>query len=233
VPDAPPPATGLPAVDLGSTVVVMIADRAATTAGDHSLLVGLVARLTGVADASVALTQLCPRCGATDHGALRITLAGPAVGSPVHVSLARAGGLLAVAVTRAGPVGIDLEAVADLARNPVADVMLSAAEAAGWAALGRPPTPVELAVLWTAKEAVLKAAGLGLRVDPRDLTMVLEPAADSEAGILGGGRLAAWPRSPFDVRTVRLLPVSAPPGTVATVAVVSSGPAPALHRVER
>lgn len=229
MPDALLPATGPPAVDLGSTVVVTIADRTSTTAGDHRVLVGLIARLTGVADTAVSLTQLCPQCGATDHGALRATLAGAADDSPVYVSLARAGGLLAVAVTGAGPVGIDLESVADLARSPVAGVMLSAAEAAGWAALGRQPTPTELAVVWTSKEAVLKAAGVGLRVDPRDLTVV----ADAATGILGARRLAAWPLSPFDPDTLWLLPVAAPGGMVATVAVVSAGPRPALHSVGR
>ncbi|QYF72478.1 4'-phosphopantetheinyl transferase superfamily protein [Cryobacterium sp. PAMC25264] len=227
-----PPATGSPgsalpgsgasAIDLSRTVAVAVGDRAETRAGDHALLAGMVARLTGAAAASVVLTRRCPHCGASDHGPLRVRIPGfPAV--VPRVSLARAGGRLALAVTAAGPVGIDLESLADLARAPLHDVALSPAEAATLATL-RPAAAAEaaLANIWTTKEAVLKAAGLGLRVDPRELTVTLEPAGrpDGPSPRPSDRRTVSWPRAPFPDTDVQLWPVAAPRGTVATVAVV-------------
>ena len=55
-----------------------------------------------------ALHHDCPFCGSVEHGR-------PYVDAPVHVSVAHATGLTAVAVSSVGPVGIDLESDADLA----------------------------------------------------------------------------------------------------------------------
>ena len=215
---------GLRGIDLADTVVVTLGARAATPADDHRALAQLVARLAGVGVASVSLQQRCPHCGAADHGALRVHLVGQpdaTATATVRVSLARAGGRLALAVTAAGPVGIDVESVAALGRAPVDDVLLSPAEAQALA--GRDPraATADLAVLWTAKEAVLKAAGVGLRVDPRELTVTLDPAGVAAvAGSPGQPTLADWPAAPFPVRNVHLVSVPAPVGSVATVAVV-------------
>lgn len=218
MPDAPSPRDDLP-VDLATTVVVALGTRAATPAEDHRALTHLVARLTGVDAASVALTQVCPRCGRSGHGPLRVQ---PGPDSPaVHVSLARSDDRLALAVTAAGPVGIDLESVAALARAPLDDVLLSAAEADAVAALHPRSATAAVAAVWTAKEAVLKAAGVGLRVDPRDLTISWEtPVAAEHPSASAARRLVAWARSPFPLTEVHLLSVPAPPEFAATVAVV-------------
>ncbi|WP_104163087.1 4'-phosphopantetheinyl transferase superfamily protein [Cryobacterium sp. N22] len=224
MPDALSPHDDLHAVDLATVVVVALGHRAATKAGDHHALVDLVARLTGVDAASVTLTQLCPNCGLPGHGPLRVQLGDEADGSPtVHVSLARADGRLALAVTAAGPVGIDLESVAALARAPLDDVLLSAAEADAVAALHPRAATAAVAAVWTAKEAVLKAAGLGLRVDPRDLTIAREtpvaPGGDPAADAAQPG-LAGWPNAPFLLKELHLMRVATPPEFAATVAVV-------------
>lgn len=90
------------------------------------------------------------------HGQPRLALAG------VRFSLARSGGLALIAVSR-GPVGADLEQVA--ARSGLADVAaarFAAREAAGVAA-GCCGSPTQSFYRhWTAKEAYLKAIGLGL-----------------------------------------------------------------------
>ncbi|WEO76566.1 4'-phosphopantetheinyl transferase superfamily protein [Cryobacterium sp. SO2] len=205
-------------VDLSTSVVVALGEKASTPAGDHRALVDLVARLTGVPAASVSLGQECPHCGAAGHGPLRVRFGDGASPVPaIHVSLARCGGRRALAVTAAGPVGIDLESVADISRAPVAEVLLSPDEADAVAALGPRAAADALAVLWTTKEAVLKAAGVGLRVDPRDLTIALDPAGEPGTA---HRLLISWPDAPFPIDQVRLLPVAAPPGTVVTVAVV-------------
>jgi 4'-phosphopantetheinyl transferase len=233
VPDVPLPAAGLPDVDLGGTVVVQLAGRATTRAGDHRMLVTLVSRLTGVDPAAVILDQVCPNCGVTGHGPLRASLGGAAgPGRAVHVSLARAAGWLALAVTAAGPVGIDLESIKALRRAPVADVLLSGAESRSLAALDRADTERAFGVIWTSKEAVLKAARVGLRVDPRELTVALPttgiptPAHSPGRTVelpapAGWPTLATWPAAPFALAAVHLHPLLAPGGTVGTVGVVS------------
>ena len=228
------PHAGLPGVDLAGTVVVQLADRAPTKAGDHRLLVGLVSRLTGVDAGAITLDQVCPSCGKTGHGPLRVVVGGTVrTARAVHVSLARAGGRLALAVTAAGPVGVDLESVVALRRAPVADVLLSGAEARALAALDPPAAAAAVAAVWTAKEAVLKAAGVGLRVDPRDLTIA--PAGAGAPATGRSGRrdadqvasrpvLAGWPAAPFPLDQMHLLPLAASAGTVGTVAVVCAAP---------
>jgi len=243
VPETPIPRADGDPIDLAQTVVVALGDRASTRAGDHAALRALVARLSRVSLQSVTLSQRCTQCGAAGHGPLQVTLAGepgepgtpsePGHSPALWVSLSRAAGRLALAVTASGPVGIDLESEADLATSPVADVLLSDAEAALLHTMSRAGAAAAMGALWTTKEAVLKAAGVGLRVDPRDLTVGLERAEPA-----GGGRpvdpgspshptapanlrtLIGWPLAPFPLHEVHLLPVPAPAGTFATVAVV-------------
>ena len=52
------------------------------------------------------LHHTCPRCGSVEHGR-------PYVDAPVEVSIAHAPGLTVVAVSEAGPVGVDVEVQAD------------------------------------------------------------------------------------------------------------------------
>lgn len=218
--DAPPSRSTEPG-PLGATVVVSLMPRALTPAADHLLLRDLVARLAGLDPAGVTLTQRCPTCGMPGHGPLSVQLApdispagSPAGAGRIHVSLARAGTLLAVAVTGAGPVGIDVESLAALAAFPVDAGLCSPVEAAALAALPPRAAAAARAVLWTSKEAVLKAVGVGLRVDPRDLTVAVL------AGATGPAALVGWPHAPFPLDRAHLLTVPAPAGGVVTVAVV-------------
>lgn len=66
----------------------------------------LVARLTGRDPGP--LHHLCPFCGSVEHGR-------PYVDAPVHVSVAHATGLTLVAVSDAGPVGVDVDVTGDAA----------------------------------------------------------------------------------------------------------------------
>jgi 4'-phosphopantetheinyl transferase len=231
VPTSPPGPPWLPHIDLSATVVVLVSERARTRADDHPILLRLVAGLTGVDARAVTLHQVCPACGRPGHGPLRVAFetapgVAPGTGPAVRVSLARAAGWLALAVTAAGPVGIDLESVDDLRRSPVSDALVSEAEARVLTGLGPSAAEAALGVLWTAKEAVLKAAGLGLRIDPRELTVTL-PAAGAASTRHTPERpaLVHWPAAPFSPAAIQLHPLAAPAGTVGTVAVVSTAPA--------
>lgn len=76
-----------------------------------------------------------------------------------HVSISRAGGIVVVALTRVGPVGVDVEVVGAASFDGFGEVVLHVAEQADG--------PVEQTVTWVRKESLLKAVGRGLRTDMR------------------------------------------------------------------
>jgi 4'-phosphopantetheinyl transferase len=127
----------------------------------HELLRAEVARFTGVRVGEVALGHACLHCGGDTHGR-PVVLATARMRQPPHVSLSRAGALSAVAVTDVGPVGVDAEP-ADAARFVgVDDVVVHPRERG---------TDADAARAWVRKEALLKACGLGLAVDPRHVCL--------------------------------------------------------------
>lgn len=117
-----------------------------------------VAEACAVDPGAVRVRRRCPRCGSTGHGA---PWAERADDGPVpHLSMSRTSDLVVVALAD-GPVGIDVERVG-AADDRLADSALADDErpAAG---------PHGVLRTWVRKEAVLKAAGTGLSVDPRTL----------------------------------------------------------------
>jgi 4'-phosphopantetheinyl transferase len=129
----------------GSTVVVArvpvdpSADRPARTAAGRTALRALAAELVGADPADVTVRARCATCGG-EHG--RPVLGGSRALDDLHASVAHAGGSVVVAVGADGPLGIDAEP-RDREAPP------------GW-------TLAE----WVRIEAVLKADGRGLLVDP-------------------------------------------------------------------
>lgn len=101
---------------------------------DDRTLERLAASFAGVDE--VRVVRACRSCGSDRHGKPQV------VGAPAHVSLSRAGGLAVVAVTDAGPVGVDLELTASTTRE-LPDV-----------------------AAWVRAESIVKATGHGLMVDP-------------------------------------------------------------------
>ncbi len=107
-------------------------------------------------------------------------IAQPMAGSPLFFNLSHTARLVAVAVTSAGEVGLDIEATADDRLNAaVADDLFSPAEAE-WLA-GRPMAErgEAFAGLWTLKEAIVKALGGGLAQTLAAFTVTLDPPAVS------------------------------------------------------
>lgn len=86
-------------------------------------------------------------------------------GAMIQVSLSHCLGLGACAVSAVGdpvPIGVDAEPLtAGLQVDEVRDLVLTPAEQA-WAGSLESERPARLVALWTAKEAVLKARGVGL-----------------------------------------------------------------------
>lgn len=94
--------------------------------------------------------RLCPACGSDQHGAPWARLDGRAFA----VSVSRSGSHLVTAIGTHGRVGVDIESIDAVARGWDPGMVLAEGETAD--------TAEEQAWHWAAKEAVLKAMGVGL-----------------------------------------------------------------------
>ena len=133
---------------------------------DHALLAALASRLLG---RPAVVRHHCANCGATDHGRPLVDGA--------FVSLARADGLVAIAASLGSPLGVDIETVRRVSASAFDDVAFGPLEAAEIRASSTPD--LLRTRLWTAKEAIVKARGTGLRTDPR-LVDTRDPGVEVE-----------------------------------------------------
>jgi 4'-phosphopantetheinyl transferase len=95
-----------------------------------------------------------------------------------HFNLTHSGSSAAVAISGAGPVGIDLEQVDE--SFPCREVAQNYFHGEEITSVQEAPS-VEQATarffrLWTAKEAVMKATGLGMTLEPQQIILGLDPA---------------------------------------------------------
>jgi 4'-phosphopantetheinyl transferase len=111
-------------------------------------------------------------------------------GDALHTSLSHADGFAAVAISGHGAVGIDVELATRAADMPaIADHVWHPDEARVLAALPQPEQATALLRLWVRKEALLKAAGIGLSremhsfVAPAEQALPL-PLADGGDGVV-------------------------------------------------
>ncbi|WP_433527938.1 4'-phosphopantetheinyl transferase family protein [Micromonospora sp. CA-263727] len=114
------------------------------------------------------------------------------VGTPgLHLTVSHCRDVVAVAVTEQGPVGIDVEQVRPLPAADLARRWFSGPEAE-WVAA----RPDDFLPLWTQKEAVGKALGIGLRHGGLRRPMPLPPAAALTAALADRPTMAvgAWRR---------------------------------------
>jgi len=162
------------------------------------LLRAAVARYRDIDPRVVRVARLCRGCGSSAHGRPVVLDAGDS--APPHVSLSRAARIVLVAVTDAGPVGVDVEEAGSADFEGFDTVTLHDAEG-----LGDPTTT------WVRKESVLKATGHGLAVDPR---LVRLGAGESP-------RVVAWPDGLPDPSGVQLIDLDLPTGFVGALAVMA------------
>jgi len=123
------------------------ADRPARTAAGRAALRALAAELVGADPADVTVRARCATCGG-GHG--RPVIGGSRALDGLHASVAHAGALVVVAVSTDGPIGIDAEP-----RDREAPPGTTLAE-------------------WVRIEAVLKADGRALLVDPDRVRLVAD-----------------------------------------------------------
>lgn len=92
-------------------------------------------------------------------------------GTALSTSLSHSGNWVAMAICAGATVGVDIEQSAPRTRlNDIADVICTPSEAAQLQLLRAKARERALLVLWTRKEALLKAFGLGLAVEPSKLS---------------------------------------------------------------
>lgn len=195
-------------------VFVFVGERAPTTAMDRRLLVDAVAWVSGEDRRAISIEQRCAHCSGTHGRPVVVAPAGPA--RDLHVSLSRAGRLVAVAVTFAGPVGVDIESTDAVARSSFDDVAFGAGERAGLLGLEGSEADWARASLWTSKEAALKATGTGLTADPRAISVSLP-----RRGTPGHPVIDGWRGADFPFETMSLTQFEPGEGLVGTVAVLA------------
>jgi 4'-phosphopantetheinyl transferase len=177
-------------------------DRVARRAEARSWAVGAIADRLGRPPSTLELERRCGRCG-RNHG--RPELAGDLAGS-LRFSWSHGDRIAALAIVEVGRVGIDLEPI-----RPVAFLasMLSADERARAGA--EPLSDAALLRLWVRKEALVKASGLGLYLNPSSITADLDGAAVTVPADRGG------------TVTCDVIDVEGPDGSVVAVAVERGG----------
>ncbi|MFC4057217.1 4'-phosphopantetheinyl transferase family protein [Planomonospora corallina] len=184
-------------------------DRRRNLAGCWLLRTAVSAHL-GIEPGEVEVNRTCHYCG-KPHGKPRIVNAG----SDVHVSLSHSGDRVVVALTLAGKVGVDVEAVLNDQIRQLAEFTLSPEELRALRALPEDQQHSAFTQYWAWKEAVLKMTGHGLRIAPKKLGI---------SASWGNPRLVSWPLdTPADEVQLRTLDVGA--GFAGAVAVMSgTGP---------
>ncbi|MBG6058826.1 4'-phosphopantetheinyl transferase [Cryobacterium sp. MP_M5] len=203
-------------------VFVVVGPRGETDAADRAFLLAAAGWVLGSVPSTLSLDRRCPTCGGADHGRPFVRGAGIAAGGTsgtgrrLDVSLSRAGATVGVALSFAGPVGIDIESVDAVGRAGFDDVAFNPVELAALAELPAGDAARARAEIWTGKEAALKAVGVGLREDPRTLTVRLPRPGEVHP------HLRAQPGHALPRVLPRLAAFDAGPGLAGTVAVFTA-----------
>jgi 4'-phosphopantetheinyl transferase len=136
----------------------------------------------------------------------------------VHTSLSHAGDWIALAVSRVGLVGVDIEPLVRTDMLPeMAEAICTRSEHAAMEALAIDDRGRALLALWVRKEALLKAAGTGLSVEMNSFAAPEGPVRPMP--MLEGG---AWLEM-LETGSACLAALARPAGATAAVAWLSPG----------
>lgn len=148
--------------ELARAATFVRADDRRRFVASHRLLRRTVGAVLGVDPAAVGLGYACGVCGSAEHGRPVVT-----TDPSVQLSLSRSADRVVVAVARGlEPLGIDVQSIAAVGFAGFDGVALSSPERAAVKALSELHRAAARADAWARTEAVLKARGIGLTVDP-------------------------------------------------------------------
>ncbi|WP_370894053.1 4'-phosphopantetheinyl transferase superfamily protein [Janibacter sp. GXQ6167] len=177
----------------------------------HALMRRAIGATLEVDPRGLRFERRCATCGSDRHGKPHI------VDRPDwSFSLSYTGRAAVVALSPDGEVGVDVEEIAEADFGGFDQVTLAASELDAFADLTGEALLVARAQVWARKEAILKATGHGLVVDPTEVVVTgpLEPAA-----------LVDWQADPEPPQAVALSDLErVPEGHRAAVAVLAEGP---------
>ena len=167
----------------------------------RALIRGVVAAELGIAPKDVVIDASCFDCG-KPHGKPKV--------AGLEVSISHSGGWVALALTDATPIGVDVEEVRDAEVDGLAGIAFSPAELTAFEKV--PPARKKEAFFtyWSRKEAVVKATGKGMSVAMSKLTL----SAHDEPP-----RVVASTAPEVDVAAVHMADLDAGAGYRACVAV--------------
>jgi len=140
------------------------------------LLRAVAGRTTGVEASAVVVDRTCDSCG-DQHGRPRLP------GTDLQVSISHSGDVVAVAITPAGPVGVDVEQI-ESGHSDLVTTVCTGSE------LRHVGTAADFYAYWTRKEAVLKATGEGLRRRMTSIEVTAPGARPALVSLDGGAALA-------------------------------------------
>jgi 4'-phosphopantetheinyl transferase len=174
----------------------------------------VLAETLGTEPLAVAISRECVHCGHPTHG--RPTVAGD---EHVSFSLSHSGAFAVIALAGGGTrVGIDVEEVRPRTRiDALAERVLSDEEHAAWSAIADAGERLRsFLAVWTAKEAYLKALGIGITTRLRDVPVRTDGWSTRvlEVGAAHVGALAA-DRDAFDIEYAVVSPAAMSSGGTA------------------
>lgn len=155
---------------LPATLATPPVDRTRRTEAGRVVLRALVGRLAAIEPREVVIEARCPDCGAP-HG--RPVVMGPDAAKTIRVSLAYAGTAIVAAVSVESAIGVDAE-LRSTGTTPDAARRDAARREAVRSISGTDSDSVDPLIRWTRIEAVLKADGRGLRVDPSAVAFIAD-----------------------------------------------------------
>lgn len=187
-------------------------DDRARYAAAHLLVRWALARSLGEPELALSLDQ-------TERGKPFVT--DPALAAEVSFSLSHTRGLVGCALWSTAPVGLDLEAsTRRLQVVELLDTVLSSGEREQWerAGLAEGPALERFLEIWTLKEALSKALGVGLSVAPEEWSFDLDTSPIH--------RLLSLPDAFGDPARWQFEQTRSPEGHVVSLAIPNPGPDP-------
>lgn len=149
-----------------------IREGRATARLSRGLLRLVLASYLDLPPAEIEIDRSCPDCGRL-HGRPRLRRRPETLMEAIEFSVTHGGDLLVLAFTGNAPVGVDVEPVGAL-EGVGADILDFALTAAERLRLLEAPASQRRRIFlqyWTGKEAVLKALGTGLDVEPQAVSL--------------------------------------------------------------